>query len=49
MSNRYVILSRNGYEFAAEGVEYAVYHNGKLMFLNMNKKRLEDFFMRVSK
>ena len=45
---RYVILARNGYEFVTEGVEYAVYHNGKLMFLNMNKKRVEDFFMRVS-
>ena len=48
MSNRYMIRARNGYEFVTEGVEYAVYYNGKLIFLNMNKKRVEDFFMRVS-
>lgn len=47
--SRYVILSRNGYEFVSVGMEYAVYHSGKLMFLNMNKARVEEFFMRVSR
>ena len=46
MTNRYVILARNGYEFVSEGVEYAVYQDNKLIFLNWNKARVEECFWR---
>ena len=47
---RYVILSRNGYDFVAEGMDYAVYDKeGRLVFINANKQRVEEFFMRFTK
>lgn len=45
----YVILSRNGYEFAADGMDYVIVHNGEVVFRNMNKTLVEKKFMELSR
>ncbi len=45
----YVILTRSGYTFAADGPDYVVVFEGNVVFRSMNKAKAEAEFMRRSR
>jgi hypothetical protein len=45
----YVILSRNGYTFASQGMDYVVLKGDEVVFKDMNKVVVEREFMRLVK
>lgn len=45
----YVILARNGYTFASDGSDYVILCDGQEILRHMNKRYVEQEFMRISK
>ncbi len=44
----YIILSRNGYDFASDGPDYVVLHHGIVIYRDMHKLRCEAEWRRLA-